>query len=429
MTAGKLPDVLEIEITTRCNFDCTMCLRHTWEQVDQDFPLSQFEKIAKEVFPSLKKLIILGQGEPLLHPNFLELLKVAREYLANDAEIEFTSNGSLLTKEIAEQVFQYDISRITISLDSPFLQKLQKIRPGASNTIFENLRHLSESRTQGKFNELAVATILMTSNLHDLEDLIEKCKLYPGIDVIFVSHVLPYVKELTEEMCYETCSSEMMHVRKKVMDKWQDLLLKVFHDHKSWVYRVYSGDDWIEEVREIITKTREQNEDLDPEIMIKELKRSHLIAQVQKIYDSIHGKVDDLPFRVELPPIYPEKNKRKCPYIEKNATIIRFDGNVAPCFNYLHSHHVSINSQERLEKSVSYGNVIENSLTQIWNGDKYRMMRTRLEDIPNNVPWSGDCPYFSYECFYMKDNSSDCYGGFPGCNICLYSTGQIRCIF
>jgi Fe-coproporphyrin III synthase len=206
-------------------------------------------------------------------------------------------------------------------------------------------------------------------------------------------------------------------------------LLKVFHDHKSWVYRVYSGDEWIQEVRDIITETRKQDEDLDPEIMIKELKRSHLIGQVQKIYDSIREKVDDLPFRVELPPIYPEKNKRTCPYIEKNATIIRVDGNVAPCFNYLHSHHVFINSQERLEKSVSYGNVNENSLTQIWNGDKYRMMRTRLQDIPNNVPWSGDCPYFSYECFYMQDNSSDCYGGSPGCNICLYSTGQIRCIF
>ena len=106
MIAGKLPDVLEIEITTRCNFDCTMCLRHTWEQPDQDFPLPQFEKVAKEVFPNLKKLILLGQGEPLLYSNFLELLKISREYLPKDAEIEFTSNGSLLTEEIAEQIFQ-----------------------------------------------------------------------------------------------------------------------------------------------------------------------------------------------------------------------------------------------------------------------------------------------------------------------------------
>ena len=205
--------------------------------------------------------------------------------------------------------------------------------------------------------------------------------------------------------------------------------MKVFHDHKSWVYRVYSGDDWIKEVRAIITETRKQDEDLDPAIMLKELTRSHLIGQVQKIYNSIQGKAVDLPFRVELPPIYPEKTKRICPYIEKNASIIRVDGNVAPCFNYLHSHHLFINSQDRLDKSVNYGNVFNNTFTHIWNSNKYRLMRARLQDIPKNVPWSGDCPYFSYDCFYLKDNSSDCYGGFPGCNICLYSTRQIRCIF
>lgn len=425
----NLPDVLEIEITTRCNFDCVMCLRRSWETRDLDYPIVEFEKLAQQCFPNLKKLILLGQGEPLMHPDFLQLLKISRSYLPKDAEIEFTSNGSLLTKEITDQIFQYGISRIIISLDSPYLQKLQKIRAGASNQIFTNLKHLSNERKKGKFGELAIATVLMISNVHDLEDLLETCRNYPGIDSLYVSHILPYLEESVDEICYETSSIENKGLRDLVMGKWQDLLFRVFHDPVGWRQRVFSGDAWIKEIRSIIKKTREQDEDLDPTIMFKELSQSQLLSQVQKMYDCILEKADTLPFKVELPPIYPEKRIRKCPYIEKNASIIRVDGQVAPCFNYLHSHEVFIANQKRLEKSVGYGNVFEESLSTIWMNKKYQDLRTRLQDMPSNVPWSGDCSYFSFECFYMKDNSSDCYGGSPGCNICLYSTGQVRCIF
>jgi MoaA/NifB/PqqE/SkfB family radical SAM enzyme len=425
----KLPEVMEIEVTTRCNFECVMCLRRNWEHPDQDIPVSKFEKIALESFQNLKKLILLGQGEPLMHPFFLELLKIAREYLPKDAEIEFTSNGSLLTKEITDSIFQYDISRIIISLDSPFLQKLQKIRPGATKDIFENLEHLSEARKMGKFKELAIATVLMTSNMHDLEDLIETCCNYSGIDTIYVSHVLPYLEELVGETCYETSSLENKDLRESVMRRWQDLLFRVFHDPVGWRQRVFSGDAWIKEIRTVIKKTREHGEDLDPTIMFKEMGRSHMIAQVQKIYDRIKEKSGKLTFKVNLPPIYPEKSQRTCPYIEKNATIIRVDGQVAPCFNYLHPHETFINSQKRNEKSVSYGNVFEDPFANIWMNQQYQDLRNRLRNMAENVPWSGDCPYFSFECFYLKDNSSDCYGGSPGCNICLYSTDQVRCIF
>ncbi|MBN2157597.1 MAG: radical SAM protein [Candidatus Lokiarchaeota archaeon] len=430
-TQNHHPKIIQIEVTTRCNYDCVMCLRQEWTQPDQDFPLSEFEKLAQASFPHVEKIILFGQGEPLMHPDFLALLKIARKYLPQKAKIDFTTNGSLLNKEIIEQISNFQINQITVSLDSMYLIKLQKYRKGATKEIFANLDYLSNARLSGKIKELAIETVLMVSNVFDLPDLVNICySNYPGIDSIYVSHLLPYNADLTKEICYHTVSQENKPLRDMIITRWQDLLFKVFHNSVGWRKKVYSGDQWVKNIREIIDSARKSDIDLDSTLIINELNNNRFIRQVQATFETIRDfNFHNRKPQVELPPLYPQKDRRKCPYIDKSATIIRVDGQVAPCFNFLHSHSVYINSQKRTEDAISYGNVFEQPLSTIWNNELYQNLRKRLETMPLNIPWSGDCPYISFECFYMRNNASDCYGNSPGCNICLYSTDQVKCIF
>ena len=58
--------------------------------------------LVKETLPTLKTLMLIG-GEPLLHPNILELCKIAREIFPN-AIIDIYTNGILLDKFNSQQI-------------------------------------------------------------------------------------------------------------------------------------------------------------------------------------------------------------------------------------------------------------------------------------------------------------------------------------
>jgi MoaA/NifB/PqqE/SkfB family radical SAM enzyme len=103
MLDDDFPEALQVEVTNRCNFNCQMCIRRVWEARLQDLNLDLYEKIAKSSFPLLKKLILYGLGEPLVNPNFPEMLRIARKHLPKDSTITISTNGSLLTPEVAKK--------------------------------------------------------------------------------------------------------------------------------------------------------------------------------------------------------------------------------------------------------------------------------------------------------------------------------------
>ena len=115
---------LRISVTDRCNFRCTYCMPKEVFNSDYKFlrrdDLLSFEEITRisSVFVQLgvKKIRLTG-GEPLLRKK----LPVLIEQLANINGIEdisLTTNGVLLTKEVAQQFKDAGLKRITISLDA-----------------------------------------------------------------------------------------------------------------------------------------------------------------------------------------------------------------------------------------------------------------------------------------------------------------------
>jgi MoaA/NifB/PqqE/SkfB family radical SAM enzyme len=116
-----------------------------------------------------------------------------------------------------------------------------------------------------------------------------------------------------------------------------------------------------------------------------------------------------------------EKNNR-CPFIEKGALTIRWDGDVSPCLALLHNHKTYLYRYERALKRHTVGNVLEESIGDIWRKPDYLTFRRRLQEF-NFSPCThcGGCDFF-------QSNDEDCIGSpFPACGGCLWAQGIIQC--
>jgi MoaA/NifB/PqqE/SkfB family radical SAM enzyme len=73
------PSKLFVEVTTRCNLRCAMCLKEARgkRMAEGDISRETFARLAP-AFPRLDALILNGIGEPLLHPLLETFIEDAR---------------------------------------------------------------------------------------------------------------------------------------------------------------------------------------------------------------------------------------------------------------------------------------------------------------------------------------------------------------
>ncbi len=102
-----------IEITNKCNLDCTFCSKDNLPLKDMN--ISEFEYIIKEINSYTDYLYLHVKGEPLLHPSLKQILNICKKY---NKKVNITTNGTLL-KQNAEILIESKIVRqINISLHS-----------------------------------------------------------------------------------------------------------------------------------------------------------------------------------------------------------------------------------------------------------------------------------------------------------------------
>lgn len=114
---------LRISVTDRCNFRCSYCMPKEVFNADYEFlereKLLTFEEVERvaRLFADLGvvKLRLTG-GEPLLRRH-LDRLVARLAGIAGIEDVCLTTNGSLLTADMAKRLADAGLTRITISLD------------------------------------------------------------------------------------------------------------------------------------------------------------------------------------------------------------------------------------------------------------------------------------------------------------------------
>ena len=140
------PTFLNVEPTTHCNFRCWYCIGRTMPQVNMQ--LDDYRKIFAR-FPGLKTIALVGEGEPLLHPDFFLMADMARE---RGVRVMITSNGSRFSDDVIRCLCESAVTYVSVSIDSVDPATFIDSRPpGNLIEIWDGIERLRAYRDQHGF--------------------------------------------------------------------------------------------------------------------------------------------------------------------------------------------------------------------------------------------------------------------------------------
>ena len=154
---------IKIKLTSRCNLRCQMC--KYWHTTREDALSSERWR---EVFAELPALgcrkIHFSGGEVFLRRDFLDLVESA---VAHDLKVNFTTNGTLVTKDAARRIGAIGVNAVSISLDGADAATHEAIR-GRAGAFRRSLRAIRWIRRHGPDVKLRVNFVVMASNFREL---------------------------------------------------------------------------------------------------------------------------------------------------------------------------------------------------------------------------------------------------------------------
>ena len=118
---------ISVEITNICNMNCSFCPET--KRAKAFMSVEQFEHIAKQIKSYTDYVYLHVKGEPLLHPNLMEILNVCKKY---NLKVNISTNGTLLGEKWE---LLKDIRQINISLHSFEKANEQKLEEYLTNVI------------------------------------------------------------------------------------------------------------------------------------------------------------------------------------------------------------------------------------------------------------------------------------------------------
>jgi len=116
--------------------------------------------------------------------------------------------------------------------------------------------------------------------------------------------------------------------------------------------------------------------------------------------------------------------EHRCGFVENEAVFITAQGNIAPCYRFAHDGVEYVFERKKKVKAVSFGNISEKSLTEIWEHKEYAQFR--FQNYASRYPSCIDCDYVEC-CDYITTSEADCRANEPSCADCLWCRGLIEC--
>lgn len=120
--------------------------------------------------PDLRHIELQGEGEPLLHPRFFEMVASAR---ARGIRVSLITNGSLLSPERVERLLTAGIGSIHVSIESADPTQFRAIRGGKFQKVRDGLALLIQRRRERGLDEplVGLAMTVLKSTIGGLDDV------------------------------------------------------------------------------------------------------------------------------------------------------------------------------------------------------------------------------------------------------------------
>jgi len=172
---SDFPLHLDVEVTNTCNLRCTMCQIPFGKMKSGSMDMALYKKILSEIKQhSLPSIKFNFRGEPLMHPQIAEYVRMAKE--AGVLEVQFNTNGALLNDALSKALIEAGLDRIKFSIDGVTPEVYNSIRKGTTydKTIPRVLEFIEIRNKLGKkLPSVQVQMVYMESNNNEAQKYIE----------------------------------------------------------------------------------------------------------------------------------------------------------------------------------------------------------------------------------------------------------------
>lgn len=163
----QAPHRIYWEVTRGCNLRCLHCRATPTElSSPEDLPTQECMKIMDQMAQVCRPALVLTGGEPLFRSDIYDL---GRYGVKVGFKMGLATNGTLVTPEVAQKIYNAGFHRVSISLDGadPATHDEFRRMPGAFEAAVEGIRNL---KALGVY--LQVNTSVTTHNEIQLEDVL-----------------------------------------------------------------------------------------------------------------------------------------------------------------------------------------------------------------------------------------------------------------
>ncbi len=431
-TTTDYPQKVYVELTTRCNLRCRMCIKFSEGSCieEGDMAFSLFEKL----LPSLAHtqfLVLNGLGEPLLHPNLEAIIALARAAMPPQAMIGFQSNGLLLDEHRAATLLEAGLDTICLSLDS--LQPSKATGRHNSEHPFSPVAKAvaclaSARKKQHRDIRIGIEVVLKQETLPQLPDIVEWAHSH-GVDYIITSHLFSYDGTMAGQSLFNPNS----RAATALFDKWyqeaaaEGLNLKDLPAAHLKFAKSGSENRLVQIGAAMQNEAREHDIALHFSNLVKYHKLH--IKETEAYFHEARTVAERRSIQLFLPSLHaPENTERSCPFIDEKAVFIAKNGDVMPCHFLWHTYACMVNQDQIQIQEQPFGTITEQSLSAIWQHPRYLRFRREAEASEYAPCWS--CA--SGPCADLVNTNiqdmNDCYGTQVPCGHCMWSLGWTRCL-
>lgn len=206
------PEVLHIDLTNHCNFNCVACwcrspLLGEKAMLEEERKFTLPFDLLKGVFDDiadmggLRQVKLVGGGEPFMHPDIFNIV----EYIKNkdkSIKIDINTNFSLVDRRNAQRLLELGVDSLTVSIWAGTAKTYAALHPNQTEETFyrikEALKFISEQKKELKRGvpQIIIHNVIFKLNYKDVENMLGFALEIGADDIQFVP--MDPVKDKTE---------------------------------------------------------------------------------------------------------------------------------------------------------------------------------------------------------------------------------------
>jgi MoaA/NifB/PqqE/SkfB family radical SAM enzyme len=179
------PMEVSIDLTRKCTLNCVMCWWHSpllekhpskqWINESMDYDL--FKKLIRDLTKvKVKRIILGGQGDPMLYPKLFDAIELAK---TAGMEVALITSGFFLNEKKIRALFDLKIDSLDVSLQAATPEIYLKMHPGHKKDTFDRIKNcitlLASLKKSKKLSNprIQIIHIVCSYNYHESVKVVE----------------------------------------------------------------------------------------------------------------------------------------------------------------------------------------------------------------------------------------------------------------